>query len=68
MTTWIEWNEPLRTDREPYCNTLRRALPEDVIAYQKDYYESKNIYLSDEDLLDQFMVVNWAWKKEYNDV
>lgn len=67
MAEWIEWNEPLRTDREPYCNTIRRAHPDDIIAIQRDWYKSKGLSLTDEELLDEFIIVNWAWRKEYPD-
>ena len=66
MTKWIEWNEPMFTDEEPYCNTIRRMLPYDVVHYWERTHPNENY--TDEEAIDSFMAVNWAWFKEYPDI
>jgi hypothetical protein len=65
---WVEWIEPFGVNNEP---VYMRVLPEVAIAVQKKCVEQSNLknnrqfsYSSDEQALDDFMVVNWAMFKE----
>lgn len=70
MRKYLEWIEPLwGKDGEIHGNTWIRALPEEVKLW---WYEShKEQYLRigktapDESVLDDFIVTNWAYYKEY---
>ena len=57
---WIEWIEPFGPDNEPvFCRvTVRTA----VAAQKFSSAQAKEgfTYVSDEDALDDFMVVHWA--------
>lgn len=68
MTKYVEWNEPLWSLEDGHDilgNSIVRALPEDIIKWQRTRIELKE--LSDERILDHFMVINWAWFKEYEE-
>ena len=56
---WIEWIEPFGPNNEPvYCRVTAKT----AIVTQKFSSSAKDgfVYASDEDALDDFMVVHWA--------
>jgi len=60
----IKWNEPLwGFGGEIIGNSIISATPEDVVRFWRFQHNGYNS-LSDEEVLDEFIVVNWAWKEE----
>jgi hypothetical protein len=68
VTKYVEWCDPW--DMECKYNVVMRMKVEDVIAWQKEdaknrYHKYFKGYETDEDALQDFMVVHWAEIKEY---
>jgi len=64
---WVEWNEPLwGKGGQVLGNSIVRAAPKDVIAWRRFHHMYGNL-MTDEDILDDFMVTHYAWFKEYPD-
>ena len=60
----ISWNEPLWGHDGAICgNSIVTASKEDVIAFWR-YQHFGYVGRSDEEVLDDFMVVNWAWEEK----
>ncbi len=59
---WVEWIEPFGPNNEP----VYLSVPETTaIACMKDSAKRRGkFYLSDEQALDDFVVVHWAYIKE----
>lgn len=67
MIKYVEWIEPLYTrNGDIIGNTFVRALPEDIINLNR-YNEPRWKNYSDEDVLNSWMVVNWAYFKEHEE-
>ena len=65
---YVEWNEPF--DSKCKYNVVMRMKVDDVIAYQHESVKDKyNTYFqgykSDEDALQDFVVIRWAKIVEY---
>jgi hypothetical protein len=63
MTKYVEWNEPFcfKESGPRTLNVVQRMLVSDVIEWQ--HWHGKQLgknYKSDEDALDDFVVVHWA--------
>lgn len=56
---YVVWNEPLCLDTDCVINSIRRATEEDVIKLMKHNFPERKY--SDENALDDFVIVNWAW-------
>lgn len=66
----VVWNEPLwigKEKGEPTLNSVVRASESDVVKWIRlaDPLTSKG--RPDDDLLDEFMIVNWAWFEDTPD-
>lgn len=59
---YIEWDEP----HEIYKDVIIAAKVKDVIDFQRQYFKNKNPKLepSDVELLEDHMIVHWAWKRK----
>lgn len=60
MIKYVVWNEPLCLDEGHVYNSLQLAEPKEVIGLWKHTHPEYN-YTSDEEALEDFMIVYWAW-------
>jgi len=60
MTRFVCWNEPLWTKDGPICSGMTMAPPEDCAGAQRKFHPEFK-YKNDEEALNDFMVVRWAW-------
>jgi hypothetical protein len=64
ITGWLAYNDPMWTDKPPYCNTIRFISWGDAAACIKRMHEEKyhvSWPLSDEQAVEEFKAVHWAW-------
>jgi hypothetical protein len=60
---YIEYDEPVHVGEEFICSQAVRMLASDAIRLRRAVsvrVKGRDIYESDQDALDDFMVINWA--------
>lgn len=60
---YVEYDEPVHVDDKYICSQTVRILAEDAIRLRRAIslqVKETDIYASDADALDDFMIINWA--------
>lgn len=68
MVKYVEWVEPRYSHNELPVHVILRCTPEHAANYAKNTCKQlgrTNIYVNDEEALEDFMVIHWAEFKEY---